>query len=295
MSEKVFGIEHEQNLYCNLKQLGPETKLINYVQLFRFRKPAYTIPGRIQSDLIEAFRQSTDRLYQADTSFHWHKHERYFDTVDTLWVCFSGFRLVGFAAISVFLVDSSRVIYIDNMNLRPMVRTVLSSYTLGSVLIHEMLISEFNFSGKPLLVAARTQSPRIYELAYMILPRSVYPHIVKKKSQLSSREVLLAEAIAAHISPGKDYDVQNSVIRHAYHSRVYGNIVERPDDAKISVIRKKIGTYWSAKMDLDAGDALLLIVFPTVWQVTISLAIYLWNCWLESLLRVRWLQHTSDA
>ena len=274
MSDAIDLLEYERELYSRLKLLQPASRTINFIELFKFKEPAESIPSELQNLLLEVFRQITNRLYQADTSFHWKKHESFFETVQTLWIAFCGSSLVGFAAINILTVEDVRVIYIDNMNLKPLTRPVLQDYTLGSVFIHEMLLSEYTFKTKAMAVAARTQNPRIYELAHIILPRAVHPQIFKTQSMLSNNASLLAKAIAARISPGKEFNVDTSVIRQAYQASIYGNMAERTGDKKISVRRRVIANYWLNKMDVNAGDALLLIVCPTRWEVSIAIGCY---------------------
>lgn len=219
--------------------------------------------------LIQKFRIETDRIYQADTSFHWSKYANYFAQIDDIWTVYLKKELVAFSAVSIKS-GPEQIIYIDNMNIRPIPRRVFPGYSLGSMITHEILRKYLPRFGTRFSIAFRTQNPHVYKLAYSILPNGVYPRLA---TDGPPRDLVrcqkIVKTLASILSPTKDFNERTSVIQGAYAGCIYGNF-----ECFTAKLPAAIGLFWKEKVRPEAGDAVLIAVCPTYWEIIAAVGSY---------------------
>lgn len=230
--------------------------------LVHVRRPGRSLDSRMKSKALDEFAAVTDDLYQADTSFHWKGRADYFGPLDHVWLVFLGDELCGFTASRMLLEAGERVLYIDNLNLRPIPHPAVGNITVGRMLVYEILKAHFPIIGRRLSVVFRTQNPSVYRLAFLMLGRSMAPRLkgARPRNEPRSRSVLAA--MAKRLSPGKEYKPEVSVIKKAYSGYIYG----RPLTQSIKST-SGLATFWRKNIDLEAGDALLIAMCPTHQEV----------------------------
>lgn len=219
--------------------------------------------------LIQQFRIETDSIYQADTSFHWSKHANYFAQIDDIWTVYLQKELVAFSAVSIKY-GPEQIIYIDNMNVRPIPRRVFPGYSLGSMITHEILRKYLPRFGTRFSIAFRTQNPHVYKLAYSILPNGVYPRLA---TDCPPRDLVrcqnIVKTMASLLSPAKGFSEKTSVIQCAYSGCIYGNF--QHFTAKLPAA---VDLFWKENVRPEAGDAVLIAVCPTYWEIVAAVGTY---------------------
>lgn len=231
-------------------------------ELIHVRRPGKSLDAHLQRIAIDEFAAVTDSLYQVDTSFHWRKSPNYFDALEHLWMVFLNGELCGFTASRTFLKVGERVVYIDNLNLRPIPHPAVGSITIGMMLVYEMLAAHFPVFGRPISVVFRTQNPSVYRLAFLMFGKSMAPRLKGTRPRDESRSRAVLEAMAEQLSPGKEYKPATSVIKNAYSGYIYG----RPLTQSIKST-SGLAKFWAENIDLQAGDALLIAMCPTHAEV----------------------------
>lgn len=231
-------------------------------RLARVINPAKRLSKPLQAMLLEAFASVTDELYQADTSFHWRGRPDYFVGVRGLWMVFNGDVLSGFAASRYFVEAGERILYIDNLNLRPSARPVVGQLTIGGMLVFEMLKESFPIIGRPMSVVFRTQNPNVYRLGFTVLPEAMAPRLRGAQPRDPARSRRVLEAMANRLSPGRVYDPITSVIKGAYAGRLYGRPLTQSGSSTSGLVR-----FWKENVDVEQGDAVLIAVSPTHAEV----------------------------
>lgn len=233
-----------------------------HYRLARVLDPARRLSQPLQATLLDAFAGVTDEIYRADTSFHWRSRPDYFDGVHGLWLVFNGDMLCGFTAARHFREAGERILYIDNLNLRPSARPVVGDLTLGGMLVYEMLKEAFPIGGRPMSVVFRTQNPNVYRLGFTVLPEGMAPRLRGASPRDPERSRRVLQAMANRLSPGRPYDPVTSVIKGAYAGCLYG----RPVGQAVSP-RSGLARFWKEHVDVEAGDAVLIAVCPTHAEV----------------------------
>jgi len=221
-------------------------------QLVSIIQPSLCLSSALQQQLLAEFATVTDALYQADTSFHWRSRPDFFEGVHGVWLIFLDEELVGFTGARFFREGGERILYIDNLNLRPTARPVMGGLTIGALLTLEM-VREARPWWRPMSVVFRTQNPNVYRLAFSIQPDSVAPRLRGGQPRDPARSQRVLAATAARISPGRDYNPQTSVIKRAYGGRLYGRPLSKAGRETSGLAR-----FWSENVDVEAGDAVLV-------------------------------------
>lgn len=261
-------------------------------ELVRVKQPAKSLDASLRLRALDEFAAVTDALYQADTSFHWRKSADYFSGLTNVWLVFLEGQLCGFTASRSFVEAGERILYIDNLNLRPIARNAIGDLTVGGMLVYEMLRAYFPIAGRPMSVVFRTQNPNVYRLAFSILPEGLSPRLkgARPRDERRSRSVL--SAMATRLSPGRPYDHATSVIKSAYSGYLYGRPLTQSMKATSGLAR-----FWAEHVDLAAGDAVLIAVCPKhrevrrlVYGYVRKLAQERYNVLREALVRRRLLR-----
>ncbi|MFA0923525.1 hypothetical protein [Xanthomonas fragariae] len=215
-------------------------------------QPHRRLPGDLQQHLLKSFATVTDELYQVDTSCYWSSLPDFFDGVHGVWLAFLGEELVGFSVARNFHEGGERVLYIDEMDLRPAARPVMGQITLGALLTLEMGRAAAPW-WRPMSFVFHTQNPNVYRLAFSMQPDSVAPRLRGGQPRDPGRSQRVLTAMAARILPGREYDLQTSVIKRAYPCRLYGRPLSKAGSEASGLAR-----YWAEHVDVDAGDAVLI-------------------------------------
>ncbi|UUA73384.1 hypothetical protein [Cellvibrio sp. QJXJ] len=242
--------------------------------LYRVENPSKLILRRDLETLRSAFCKLTDKIYGADTAFHWYKHDQYFDELSKLWVIFIKGNLIGMATTKEEELCGEHIIYIDCMNIFPVSGNLFWGQSLGALLGREILLSSWTFIHKPVSVIFRTQNANVYSLGYSVLPSGIYPQIGQRNNRDLQRSQRIAKYMAEYLSPGKYYELDKSVIRGAYYGYLYGNEII----AKSS--RADLNQFFKENINKEEGDALLIVVSSKKWEfiaaiVSHSLCIFL--------------------
>src|SRR5262249_23464263 len=152
-------------------------------------------------------------LYKADTSFHWFKHKDYFSPLSDFWTVYLCEELVAFTGTKLFQGAGEKMVYVDNMNIKPILRRAVGRHTLGSLLLHEIIAAHPPGPLTPMSIVFRTQNPKVYRLAYSILPRGVYPRLDGSPGRDDERSRRVVNFMAKALSPEKPFDEGVSIIR----------------------------------------------------------------------------------
>lgn len=264
-------------------------------ELVRVKRPARSLDASLRVRALDEFAAVTDSLYQADTSFHWRKSADYFSGLTNVWLVFFDGELYGFTASRSFVQAGERILYIDNLNLKPIARNAIGDLTVGGMLVYEMLRAHFPIVGRPMSVVFRTQNPNVYRLAFSVLPEGLSPRLKGARPRDERRSKSVLSAMATQLSPGRPYDQTTSVIKGAYSGYLYGRPLSQSMKATSGLAR-----FWAEHVDLAAGDAVLIAVCPThrevrrlVYGYVRKLAHERYNAWREALIRRR--LHRSGA
>jgi hypothetical protein len=235
----------------------------------RLRKPARRLDPGLQRDLLAQFSQVTDAIYRSDTAHYWKQRSDYFETVDELWTLHLDGAFVGWTGVRWMRRGRRRVLYVDTLNVRPRaLRSGVGGYTLGAMLVHEYIFMCFRRPLSPAPCAFRTQNPVVYRLAQAASRRSVFPGIGAPGARDAAESLRVAGFVARELSPGKPFADECSVIRGCYGKSLYGG----KNLARIA--EPEVASYWREHLDVDGGDAMVIVVRPTRLEAASALARY---------------------
>ncbi len=284
----------ERTLFEQLCKLGLTANHRGQVDFFKVPAPANVFPATLKTELLTVFCTITDDLYDADTSFHWFGKKDgvkkdYFATISHIWLVFKDKKLIGFSAIRLLDGCGERIIYVDNMNIQRVSGKIFSSYSIGSMLVNEILQENWRMSLKPVSVVFRTQNANVYRLGYSILPPGTYPRMTEEKARDEERSIRVNGYMASVLSPGKQFIEQTSVIKQAYSGCIYG-----ADNPAIRTQRSDIKAFWEKHVDFDNGDAVLISVCPSRIEFIAAITLYRVNVLIYQLKRL-FSRHSSTA
>ncbi len=235
----------------------------------RLRKPASRLDPGLQRDLLAQFSQVTDAIYRSDTAHYWNGRSDYFETVDELWTLHLDGAFAGWTGVRWMRKGRRKVLYVDTLNVRPRaLRSGAGGYTLGEMLVHEYIFMCFKRFLLPAPCAFRTQNPVVYRLAQAASRRSVFPGIGAPGARDEAGGLRVAGFVARELSPARPFAGDCSVIRGCYGKSLYGgkNLAR--------VVEPEVAAYWREHVDVDRGDAMVIVVRPTRREAVRALARY---------------------
>lgn len=221
--------------------------------------------------LISLFNEITDDLYKNNTGFYWKNRLNYFDLVSEIWFVLRDNKfIVGWGGCSVYDNYNEKIIYIDTLNImKQNKRYVFEKYTVGSIIIHEMLSKYRSNFFKKISFAFRSQNPKVYRLGCAILPNKIYPNIYKSK-KFTNRSLKVVTYIANILSPNKFFNNETGVILKAYNGNLYGEKVKHFFEGN----DPQLTSFWSVNLNIDNGDALVMAVCPSSFESLVILILY---------------------
>jgi hypothetical protein len=185
---------------------------------------------------------------------------------------------VGFTGTKLFQGAGEKMVYVDNMNIKPIPRWAVGRHTLGSMLVHEVLAAHHPGPLTPMSIVFRTQNPKVYRLAYSILPRGVYPRLDGSPGRDDERSRRVVNFMAKALSPEKPFDEGVSIIRGAYGRCIYGV----PSESLLKV-GSDLGSFWRSHVSLEEGDAVLVTVCPSFLELAATVGSYHVALWKQKL------------
>lgn len=254
-------MNYKNDLYVSLIKFGLKAKVRGNVELFKVVEPSKLLSNELKTSTLKSVCRLTDDIYESDTSFHWFAMSDYFSSVKVVWLVFSNKCLIGFSAINIINGCGEKIIYVDNLNVQRTDEKVFANYSVGSMLVNEIVQENTRYFVFPISYIFRTQNPNIYRLSYKILPRGIYPRITGEKGRNETRSMCINSFMAEKLSPNKVYKEKTSVIKNAYKGQIYS-----VDSKVVNTQREEIKAFWNKNIDMENGDALLISISPHRWE-----------------------------
>lgn len=262
---------NSNSIFSQLQQAGIQSKHRGRFQLVKLVHPHQTLPHELKETLLISFCQITDEIYAADTSFYWLSKPDYYASIHHLWLVFEHDELLGFTATQLHHADNERIIYIDNMNIKQTSKKKFMHYSVGAMLVNEILQGHALACHRLITVVFRTQNANVYCLGYSMLPAGIYPRIDHQQTRNIKRSLKINRLMAAKISPGKYFNADMSVIKNAYPGSIYGH---EQKNNMIQSRHKDIMNFWHKNVNIDNGDAVLISICAERHEFLLALCLY---------------------
>jgi len=231
-------------------------------EFLRLVNPGARVPRPRHRDIVESFALVTDLLCQADTHSYWLHRPRYLSELSELWTVHLRGSLVGFSGLRLLTVEGENILYVDTLNVRPKALFYrFGDYSLGTVFVHEIFISQYLRGRAPLPFAFRTQNPNVYKLARTILPRGVHPRLDGESGRDPTRAKRLAVGLTKRMAQGFEFDRKAFVIRG-----VLGRSLYATTSAALRTADPLLQRFWAENVFVKDGDALLIVAIPRAYE-----------------------------
>lgn len=244
------------SLYSNKFTLG---KYSYYI----FNHPNEKFSSEQKNCLFDFTARMIQETFEKEDQSYFKARANYFGEITQYWLVLDSNReAIGFCGIKQFTYENRSAIYFDTINIsrRYQANGIASIIVCLSWLVNSLITRSF------VPFAMRTQNPTVYKSIIRMVEPNVLPEIDYRCEPEVRRKIFgLANHVAGMLSKNKPgtYDEATSVCRSAYGRNLYGtNFKFSHDD--------NVGKYFNAVLDREAGDTMLVVVWPrvTLFRIT---------------------------
>lgn len=238
---------------------------------FTFGKYSYYIFNRpnekFSSEQKECLFDFTARMiqetFEKEDQSYFKARANYFGEITQYWLVLDkNQEAIGFCGIKQFTYEKRNAIYFDTVN----ISRRYQANGIASIIVCLSWIANSMFTRSFVPFAMRTQNPTVYKSIIRMVEPNVLPEIdYRCELEVRTRIFGLANHVAGMLSKNKPvaYDETTSVCRSAYGRNLYGTHFRFSHD-------DNVGKYFNAVLDREAGDTMLVVVWPrvTLYRIT---------------------------
>jgi hypothetical protein len=228
-----------------------------------FNRPNEKFSSEQKECLFDFTARMIQETFEKEDQSYFKARANYFGEITQYWLVLDKRREpIGFCGIKQFSCQNRSAIYFDTVNIsrRYQANGIASIIVCLSWLVNSMITRSF------VPFAMRTQNPTVYKSIIRMVEPNVLPEIdYRCEPEIRGRIFGFANHVAGMLSkknPGT-YDEKTSVCRAAYGRSLYGeNFRFSHDD--------NVGKYFDTVLDREAGDTMLVVVWPrvTLYRIT---------------------------
>ncbi|MDY6824043.1 MAG: GNAT family N-acetyltransferase [Thermodesulfobacteriota bacterium] len=252
----------EQDLIQSIVKLSSRKFTLNHYTYYIFNNPSALFNAEQKNFLFNFTSDLIQNTFEKKEQSYFQARTRYFDEITQYWLVARDESPIGFCGIKQFKYQNTDVIYFDTLNVskKHQANGIASIILFLSWIVNSWRTKSF------IPFALRSQNPAVYKGLIPIVEPNILPEIDYVCEQGMRPKMLgLAKYVSDMLSKDRpvQYDEKHSVCRRAYGINLYGNNFKFPKKDSVS-------EYFNKVLDRDAGDTMMVVVWPRVTIYNLS-------------------------